>query len=61
MLRRPPRSTLFPYPTLFRSVKVTRPDRSAFVMASREIYQEFGRTVEGGNLLVERAVAAGSN
>lgn len=42
-------------------VKVTRPDRSAFVMASREIYQEFGRTVEGGNLLVERAVAAGSN
>ena len=42
-------------------VKVTRPNRDAFVMASREIYQEFGRTVEGGGLLVERAVAAGSN
>ena len=42
-------------------VKVTRPDRDAFLMASREIYDEFDRTVERGGLLVERAVAAGSN
>src|SRR5690348_17552963 len=26
MLRRPPRSTLFPYTTLFRSVRITRED-----------------------------------
>jgi len=31
------------------------------LMASREIYDEFDRTVERGGLLVERAVAAGSN
>ena len=42
-------------------VKVTRPDRDAFLMASREIYDEFDRMVERGGLLVERAVAAGSN
>src|SRR5258708_22989061 len=27
MIRRPPRSTLFPYTTLFRSLDVLRPDR----------------------------------
>src|SRR5258708_37422204 len=27
MIRRPPRSTLFPYTTLFRSVRLVRPDR----------------------------------
>src|SRR5437588_5231310 len=27
MIRRPPRSTLFPYTTLFRSVVATHPDR----------------------------------
>src|SRR2546426_4298348 len=29
MIRRPPRSTLFPYTTLFRSVLVTRPPRGS--------------------------------
>src|SRR3712207_8185037 len=29
MIRRPPSSTLFPYPTLFRSVVVAGPDRAA--------------------------------
>src|SRR3712207_7757618 len=28
MIRRPPRSTLFPYTTLFRSLRVKRPGRS---------------------------------
>src|SRR3712207_7514641 len=28
MIRRPPRSTLFPYTTLFRSVVIDRPDTS---------------------------------
>src|SRR3712207_8726650 len=27
MIRRPPRSTLFPYPTLFRSLRVREPHR----------------------------------
>src|SRR2546430_14832550 len=33
MIRRPPRSTLFPYTTLFRSVleRVTRPERLALI------------------------------
>ena len=42
-------------------VKVTRPDRDAFLLASSDIYDEFDEAVEGGGLLVERAVAAGSN
>src|SRR6266511_4642036 len=29
MIRRPPRSTLFPYTTLFRSISARRPDLSA--------------------------------
>src|SRR2546425_13174760 len=29
MIRRPPRSTLFPYTTLFRSQAVTHPERAA--------------------------------
>src|SRR3712207_8830595 len=31
MIRRPPRSTLFPYTTLFRSVAVEAPHRSASI------------------------------
>ena len=42
-------------------VKVTRPDRDAFLIASSDIYDEFDQAVEGGGLLVERAVAAGLN
>ena len=42
-------------------VKVERPDRDAFLLASKEIYDEFGQAVEGGGRLVERSVAAGSN
>src|SRR3712207_7123857 len=38
MKRRPPRSTLFPYTTLFRSVEVEVPARSAVVLvADREV------------------------
>src|SRR5947209_12346563 len=34
MIRRPPRSTLFPYTTLFRSVNTTRVKVTAFVIGS---------------------------
>src|SRR3712207_7120412 len=33
MIRRPPRSTLFPYTTLFRSLATTPPDRAGGVSA----------------------------
>src|SRR2546429_5966090 len=33
MIRRPPRSTLFPYTTLFRSPAMCRPSRRAMFMA----------------------------
>src|SRR5258708_21268647 len=35
MIRRPPRSTLFPYTTLFRSTQPTRPARGKAASASR--------------------------
>src|SRR5258708_24655464 len=36
MIRRPPRSTLFPYTTLFRSQEPTLPDR-CYLIADREL------------------------
>src|SRR3712207_7314890 len=35
MIRRPPRSTLFPYTTLFRSARVRREDRDPRVLDER--------------------------
>src|SRR5258708_36891431 len=60
MIRRPPRSTLFPYTTLFRSLGLVRPDSGDVRMQNRPItgpgtdramvFQEFGllpwRTVQ---------------
>src|SRR2546425_6058115 len=34
MIRRPPRSTLFPYTTLFRSCQAIRPDGDAWLVSS---------------------------
>ena len=42
-------------------VQVNTPDRESFERASAPVYVEFGRTVEGGAGLVQRARAAGSN
>src|SRR5258708_20678563 len=39
MIRRPPRSTLFPYTTLFRSVGARRDDRAALFAAAQVIYR----------------------
>src|SRR5256885_8216372 len=36
MIRRPPRSTLFPYTTLFRSVFLANRDRQPFAAARRQ-------------------------
>src|SRR5688572_31259396 len=39
MLRRPPRSTLFPYTTLFRSVELQNPDRPNRRACGRRIWK----------------------
>src|SRR5258707_8762777 len=43
MIRRPPRSTLFPYTTLFRSANVTAPfwPALAIIAASRSLFLAF--------------------
>src|SRR5258708_20244756 len=41
MIRRPPRSTLFPYPTLFRSIKSLRKTGGAISLrASRKFFND---------------------
>src|SRR2546430_7071181 len=45
MIRRPPRSTLFPYTTLFRSLVDVAPDEANTVqaqLASRETFARYG-------------------
>src|SRR2546430_13427783 len=39
MIRRPPRSTLFPYTTLFRSVRITPDNRVTLVLGKSEMGQ----------------------
>src|SRR5687768_18150249 len=39
MIRRPPRSTLFPYTTLFRSILVEQMDHQDLVLLSRQFFQ----------------------
>src|SRR2546423_11222300 len=54
MIRRPPRSTLFPYTTLFRSAELLHRDR----------YRSSGRTSTGVSLssnIVPRAMGGGRN
>src|SRR3712207_7476544 len=53
MIRRPPRSTLFPYTTLFRSVKLPERRKSAAFM----LYRRHARQV----MLVNEAQDIGAN
>src|SRR5258708_8806286 len=48
MIRRPPRSTLFPYTTLFRSVKVQRPN------APRQIEADLALMYQAAKFAKER-------
>src|SRR3712207_8795354 len=43
MIRRPPRSTLFPYPTLFRSLRATRPSSVSTRRISRTAAARSGK------------------
>src|SRR3712207_7542114 len=48
MIRRPPRSTLFPYTTLFRSLPISSKPSSSAVAFSRAINSNQGQTSTGG-------------
>src|SRR3712207_8093333 len=63
MIRRPPRSTLFPYTTLFRSRKLNTKDLSEIILlydspsfgfASRNFYSEFLAATKVHRELVEQ-------
>src|SRR3712207_6199539 len=55
MIRRPPRSSLFPYTTLFRSSVPRLRPRAALRRAARGGERRLGETVEGGGDLLRRA------
>jgi len=40
-------------------VKVNEADKNAFIAASKPIYEEFGKEVQGSNALIEQAIALG--
>src|SRR3712207_8324505 len=50
MIRRPPRSTLFPYTTLFRSLGPARKLARAQQVAALAVLQHVDRGVEAGDL-----------
>src|SRR5258705_1216645 len=65
MIRRPPRSTLFPYTTLFRSLRIggyqsATLDRSSDALCTAlqltNFWQDFGRDWHAGRLYVPREV-----
>src|SRR3712207_9544847 len=47
MIRRPPRSTLFPYTTLFRSLKMTTPNTTLNLGTQSSIYVYPGGVLAG--------------
>src|SRR3712207_3866895 len=51
MIRRPPRSTLFPYTTLFRSIYVTHDQSEAFAISDRIFVMNQGRIEQAGSQL----------
>src|SRR3712207_6896119 len=51
MIRRPPRSTLFPYTTLFRSIYVTHDQSEAFAISDRIFVINKGRVEQAGSQL----------
>src|SRR2546427_8541940 len=51
MIRRPPRSTLFPYTTLFRSVRMTIPQMQEAAKEGANIEFVYGATIGSNPLL----------
>src|SRR2546429_7819605 len=63
MIRRPPRSTLFPYTTLFRSIAVgmrfddrVTGDLRTYAKSARKIHIEIGRAEINKNVKVDAAL-----
>src|SRR2546422_9742213 len=54
MIRRPPRSTLFPYTTLFRSPSTGRPVREAALAEVKDDLSRFLRLAESEEILITR-------
>src|SRR3712207_8971631 len=63
MIRRPPRSTLFPYTTLFRSQLVTMPEMGGYTLAMTGPSGDQGPTepgfINGGMLSREQGATSG--
>src|SRR3712207_5331536 len=57
MIRRPPRSTLFPYTTLFRSSSLTAAERERLIAAIRQVLTE--AIGEGGTTFSQHLNALG--
>src|SRR3712207_7103351 len=61
MIRRPPRSTLFPYTTLFRSLPTPDPNRRAPCPATAQGLRGGGRLrARGGALVLQWPVGGGA-
>src|SRR2546422_8534674 len=54
MIRRPPRSTLFPYTTLFRSQNTMTPPPPASAVAERAYWYQWYFNTERGRMGLER-------
>src|SRR5438105_10554171 len=57
MLRRPPRSTLFPYTTLFRSGELSAAERDKLLVELRKLQDKL-KTFQGENPLIFPSVDA---
>src|SRR5688572_31326455 len=59
MIRRPPRSTLFPYTTLFRSITKDRKSWAKHILGDWEVHKDFVR--QAGLTRESLEIAAGSD
>src|SRR5436189_2348280 len=57
MIRRPPRSTLFPYTTLFRSVSKNVSVSCAYTQGKREQFRGFNRDRKSGSAGMPRPIS----
>src|SRR2546421_2674133 len=51
MIRRPPRSTLFPYTTLFRSYKIGNSSQTTLELAETNNQKHFGDIIEAHHVI----------
>ena len=61
MIRRPPRSTLFPYTTLFRSINSQEASALIIVTQHYDTLQSIGHNANSNLILLPNSPQAGSN